>query len=174
LGLLAYTAGDYARALPMLEECLTQTARLPNGKQIAWAHYNLGKVLLDCGDLAQAADHFAESSRLWRERNEVLAVAYCQSGEANCLLRQGDFAQAVILYESTLVIYRQFEAQRAVAWTLWDLAQVAASKGDSDRSKGLLHESLAIFQRRNEAAGIACCVAALRGEWAPVREPLRQ
>ena len=82
-------------------------------------------------------------------------------------------AQAVALYETTLVVYRQFDAQRAVAWTLWNLAHAAAVAGDSGRMAALLHESMAIFQTRNEAAGIACCAAALRGEWA-VREPLRQ
>ena len=133
-------AGPHGRrlrtSLALLEECLALAARMPNGKLIAWTHYKLGQVLLDYGDLAQAADHFAESSRLWRERDEVLAVAYCQSGEANCLLRQGDVAQAVVLYESTLVIYRQFDAQRAVAWTLWNLAQRAAGAEDSSRGRG--------------------------------------
>ena len=104
----------------------------------------------------------------------MLAVAYRQSGEANCLFRQGDVAQAVALYETTLVVYRQFAAQRAVAWTLWNLAHAAAVVGDSGRVAALLHESMTIFQARNEKAGIACCAAALHGEWAPAREPLRQ
>jgi predicted ATPase/tetratricopeptide (TPR) repeat protein len=173
VGLLAHTAGDYERALVLLEENLARASRLPNGKQIAWAHYRLAQVLLDYGNPDRAADHYAESARLWSDRNEVLAVAYCRSGEANCLMRQGDMAQAVVLYESTLLIYRQFDVPRAVAWTLWNLAQAAAAAKDDDRVTSLLQESLAIFRARHDEQGIACCENALTGAWGLVREPVR-
>jgi len=129
---------------------------------------------LDSGDTTRAATHFGESARLWRERNEVLAVAYCQSGLANCLFRQGDIRQAKALYRATLGVYRQFAARRAEAWTLWNLAHIAAVEGHCDRIEPLLRASESHFRQRNEAAGIACCAAARCGEWAPAREPVRQ
>lgn len=174
LGLLAYTDGDYARALPLLEENLAVASHLPNGKLIAWANYWFGQVLLDSGDPARAVNHFAESARLWRERNEVLAVAYCQSGLANCLFRQGDIRQAKAIYRATLGVYRRFEVDRAEAWTLWNLAHTAAVEGHTNRIEPLLRASESCFRERNEAAGIACCAAARRGEWSPAREPVRQ
>ncbi len=174
LGLLAYTDGDYARALPLLEENLALAARLPNGKLVAWANYWFGQVLLDSGDTVRAADHFGESARLWRERNETLAVTYCQSGLANCLFQQGATRQARTVYRATLSVYRQFAARRAEAWTLWNLAHTAVVEGHSDRIEPLLRASETCFRQRNEAAGIVCCAAARRGEWCPAREPVRQ
>lgn len=173
LGLLAYAAGDFARALPLLEKNLAVAAGLPNGKLVAWANYRLGQVLLDGGDPAQAADYFDASARLWQERNEVLAVAYCRSGQANGLFRQGEIRQARALYRATLAVYRQFAAQRAEAWTLWNLAHTAAVEGHSARVEPLLRAAELCFGERKEAEGIACCAAARRGEWAPAREPVR-
>ncbi|MFN8465724.1 MAG: hypothetical protein U0X20_09250 [Caldilineaceae bacterium] len=173
LALLAYTANDYDKALALLEECLVMAARLPNGKQLAWQHYKSAQVYLDYGNLARATEHFAEGGRLWAERNEVLAVAFCQSGQANCLFRQGAFARAKELYETTLVIYRQFNAHRAIAWTLWNLAHVAAVAGSGSPIEALLGESLAVFRRHHDSAGIASCEAAMRGEWTQAREPIR-
>lgn len=148
-------------------------ARMPNGKQLAWQHYKSAQVYLDYGNLARAAEHFAESGRLWAERNEVLAVTYCQSGQANCLFRQGAIARANELYEITLVTYRKFSADRAIAWTLWNLAHVAAVAGNGSQIDALLAESLALFGSRHDSAGVASCEAAMRGEWALAREPIR-
>ncbi len=130
LGLLAYTDGDYARALPLLEENLAVATRLPNGKVIAWTNYRLGQILLDSGNPARAVSYFVESARLWSERNEVLAVAYCQSGLANCLFRQGNIRQAKAIYRTTLGIYRQFAARaaprpgRSGIWPIQPLSKV--------------------------------------------------
>lgn len=47
LGLLAYAAGNYAHALPLMEGCLVMAARLPNGSRYAvpraeaWTLWNL-------------------------------------------------------------------------------------------------------------------------------------
>ena len=103
-----------------------------------------------------------------------MVVAYCQSGLANCLFRQGDIRQAKALYRATLRIYRQFAARRAEGWILWNLAHTAALEGHSDRIEPLLRASETHFHQRNEAAGIACCAAARRSEWAQAREPVRQ
>ncbi len=174
LGLLAYAAGDYARAVPLLKKNLAVAAQLPNGKLIAWANYWFGQVLLDSGDPVRAATHFSESARLWRERNEILAVAYCQSGQANCLFQQGEIQQAKALYRATLRVYRRFAARRAESWTLWNLAHTAAVEGHPARVESLLCASELCFTERNEAAGIVCCSAARQGEWRPAREPVRQ
>lgn len=174
LALLADTAGDYGRALSLMEESLALAAQMPNGKLIAWLHYRLGFMLLDHDSVPQAAEHFAASARLWRERNELLAEAYCRSGEANCLFRQGAIGRARAVHLGVLDVYRRFDAQRAVAWTQWNLARVAAVEGDGGSVETLLQLSLAIFHERRDEQGIACCVAALRGEWEPMREPLRQ
>lgn len=174
LALLAYAAGEFASALAMLEENLTVAARLTNGKLIAWANYWLAQVLLDSGDPVRAAYHFGESARLWRERNEILAVAYCQSGQANALFQQGEIHQAKALYRASLAVYRRFAAQRAAAWTLWNLAHAGAVEGYAHRIDPLLGAAEFCFAERKEAAGLACCAAARRGEWAAAREPVRQ
>jgi predicted ATPase/transcriptional regulator with XRE-family HTH domain len=174
LGLLADTAGDYERALALIEECLALAVQMPNGKLIAWVHYRLAYLLMDRDNLSRAAEHFAASAQLWRERNEVLAVTYCQSGEANCLFRLGAVGRAKTIFQATLEIYRRFNDQRAVAWTQWNLACVAAVEGNGDIVQSSLVASLEIFRWRNDAQGIACCEAALQGEWGPMREPHRQ
>ena len=173
LGLLAYADGDYPRAVALLEKNLAVAGRMPNGKMIAWAHYWFGLVLLDSGDPERAGAHFGESARLWRERNEVLAVAYCQSGQANCHFRQGEIHQAKTLYRATLRVYRRFAVRRAEAWTLWNLAHTAAVEGFPVRAELLLRASEICFGERKEEKGIACCAAARRGEWYPPREPVR-
>ncbi len=173
LGLLAYSQGDFARALPLLEECVAMAAQLPNGKQLAWQHYRMGQVSLDSGNISGAAKHFSESGRLWHERGEVLATAYCQSGQANCLLRQGVMARAKALYESTLQIYQQFSASRGIAWSLWNLAHVAALTGDSRSAERLLTASLTSFHTYHDTEGIAACTSAMAGTWAAARQPLR-
>jgi hypothetical protein len=103
-----------------------------------------------------------------------LAVAYCESGIANCYFDQGLVTQARKLYQTTLDTYRRFDVQRAVAWTLWNLSHAAAAEGDDDCVASALRESLAIFQVRHDEQGIAACDAALRGMWGPSREPFRQ
>ena len=148
-------------------------AQLPNGKQLAWQHYRMGQVSLDSGNIARAADHFNESGRLWHERGEILAAAYCQSGQANCLLQQGAIERAKALYESTLQIYQQFSAYRGIAWSLWNLAHVAALTGDSRSAERLLTASLTSFHTYHDTEGIAACASAMAGTWAAARQPIR-
>ncbi|MFN8444160.1 MAG: helix-turn-helix domain-containing protein [Caldilineaceae bacterium] len=173
LGLLAHKDGDFARAQILLEECLTLSAQLPNGKQIAWQQYRMGQILLDSGNSTRAAEHFSESGRLWHERGETLAVAYCQSGQANCLFRQGAIARAQELYQATLEVYQHFAIDRAIAWSLWNLAHVAALNGEMPAVERLLDASLASFRTRHDTYGIAACESAMAGEWAAAREPIR-
>lgn len=174
LGMLEYAAGDLDAAKTAMTTVLETAQRLPNGKQLAWAHYKMGLIMLCDGDAQQGAAHYAESARLWAERNETLAVAYCESGVANCYFEQGLIAQALALYQATLDVYRRFDVQRAVAWSLWNVAHAAAAEGDDDCVASALQESLAIFQARHDEQGIAACMAALRGTWGPAREPFRQ
>lgn len=171
LGMLEYTAGNLDAAKTAMTAVLERAQRLPNGKQLAWAHYKLGQVLLAGDDARQGAAHFAASARLWADRKETLAVAYCESGIANCCFDQGLVTQARKLYQTTLDTYRRFAVAR---WTLWNLAHAAARTDDDDCATAYLQESLAIFQVRHDEQGIAACDAALCGTWAPAREPIRQ
>ena len=73
LGLLAYTAGDYARALPLLEESLALAARLPNGKQspghtTSWARCcsTMATWHVQPTTLPRAAGSGASATRCWR------------------------------------------------------------------------------------------------------------
>ncbi len=173
LALLAYSEGDFARALALLEEGLETATQLPNGKQLAWQQYRMGQVLLDSGHSVRAAEHFSESSRLWLERGEILAAAYCQSGQANCLLRQGVIEHAKELYQRTLEIYQRFSAYRGIAWSLWNLAHVAALTHDNSGAERLLSASLTSFHTHHDTEGIAACESAMAGTWAAARQPIR-
>ncbi|MCB0022442.1 MAG: helix-turn-helix domain-containing protein [Caldilinea sp.] len=174
LGMLEYTAGNLDAAQTAMSAVLATAQRLPNGKQLAWAYYKMGLIMLTVGDAQEGAAFYTESARLWADRKETLAVAYCESGIANCYFDQGLFAQARALYQATLDVFRRFDVQRAVAWSLWNVAHAAAAEGDDDCVASALQESLAIFQARRDEQGIASCMAALRGTWGPAREPFRQ
>ncbi|HRX02815.1 MAG TPA: hypothetical protein P5148_06685 [Anaerolineae bacterium] len=175
LALLILAAGDFERGLQLMAEGLRLAAELPNGKQLAWQHYHMADALLDHADAQRAAVHYAESARLWLDRGETLTAAYCRSGLANCLLRQGDLRRANALYLDTLVVYRQFDEPRCVAWTLYNLAFVMrATGGEPGHVEALLDESLACFARVHpERSGAAAIHAALAGDWAAPREPIR-
>ena len=161
--MLAYTAGDLEAAQDGDDRGACHRGAASQRQAACLVALQAGTDPADSGDALQGATHFAESARLWADRKETLAIAYCESGIANCYFDQGLIAQARALYQATLDVFRRFDVQRAVAWSLWNVAHAAAAEGDDDCVAPALQESLAIFQARHDEQGIACCEAALRG-----------
>ena len=129
LGHVARAKGDYAHAVALHEQCLSEFRALGNAHGSAWALYDLGLVARDRGAEGEARRYFTESRTLFREMTYDWAVAWASWNLGGLALQRGDVAEAASLYAEGLLLYQTSQDRRGIAQSLEGLAKVAAHRG---------------------------------------------
>jgi tetratricopeptide (TPR) repeat protein len=111
---------------------------------IATALNNLGNVAVFQGDLARAADAFAEALELFRAGGERGGVAVGLNNLGWVARKQGAVAQAETLHREALALAREQGDARVCAEGLEHLATTAGAAGQGARAARLLGAAVAV------------------------------
>jgi non-specific serine/threonine protein kinase len=167
-GYLAIRQGDYAAALPLLEESAAQWREFGDKPELARALHTLGEALYGQGEHVRAKALLEESRDLYRELGDISTVP----GESSTLPRvicsladiayaQADYARASALYEEGLTVARKYEHVHDTGYALRGLGHLARIQADYGRATGLLEESLELLVQLKDKRCPALCVEGL-------------
>ena len=140
LGAIAGDQGDFAHALPWLEEGLTLAREVGNPQELGFALYLFGQTLHRRGDLARARALLEESVAVYRNGGLMAglwaqALAYLGGVDEDL----GDAAQAGAIYREALSeLWVRIEDRGNVAFLMEGLASLAAKAGQSVRALQLI------------------------------------
>jgi non-specific serine/threonine protein kinase len=154
-GVLAALQGDYAAARALHERSLALYRELEDGRGIAEAQGNLGRVLLRQGEYAAARPLLEASLALQQELGNEPGVAGVLGTLGQLALREGDHAAARATFEARLALLREVGDTDGIADALEDLATVAGEQGDVARQTVLLEEALVLFREIGSTRGRA-------------------
>lgn len=155
---LAFTArnwGDYAAAVRVLEEDLTNALTVGNRRRIAYVHYGLGVIARDRGDYQRAQELYQESLDVFQEVEDMSGVALMLAGLSHVANSQGDMERAWTLGERSLRLYRELGESFFVGFCLRNLAVAARLRRDYERAARLFEEARAVLRGINVEGPLA-------------------
>src|SRR5579871_146038 len=170
LGLFWYGAGHLDEGLRWLRGLLaragdlddlsaaaeaTNPARQRSAAVRGKALHIAGWILLDRGEYARAAPLLERSIALYRQTEEVTALAETTNHLGVVLLRQGDAGRAETLFQEGLALYRQAGVPGGIAHTLRHLGWVAAERRQYSLAEAYFQESLALYRCLGDQGGVS-------------------
>ncbi|MCB0174323.1 MAG: tetratricopeptide repeat protein, partial [Anaerolineae bacterium] len=154
------SAGQYRRAIPLMEEALAQhRARGNRGSLgaggLGFSLYELGLVLREQGDFARAADLFDECVTFHRTLGDREGMGIALLGLGDVARDQGDIAPIRKYSQDSLTILRELGVQWAVGFALNNLAVAAYLEGDLPQALTLVNESITLYRAQQAEASLA-------------------
>lgn len=154
--------GDFAQAIPLLEQMLTITADL---KGQGLALQNLGSIAAQQGDYARARQHFLRSHQCFDRAGYTHGVAFVLNNFGRAALDHANARVAVPMLEDALGAARRVGDSDLEALVHRNLAEAAVALDDRDMAHGHLDAAERIFTAEGNRARMVECLR-LRGELA--------
>jgi predicted ATPase/DNA-binding XRE family transcriptional regulator len=161
LGTVAHERGDYQRALDHYRRSLAIKRSADEPRGVATALVNVGGLLKDLGESAEARDDLLEAHRLFVDLADPYRIAFTLALLAEAQLSLGDpgagesAAQAVRL--AIQIDHGQTRAMAELA-----LGDVAASRGDTDAASAAYQRALTLGPEPYERARVLERQASIR------------
>jgi len=160
-GVLAWSQGDYARAVTLCEAALALYRASGDTAGMALSLNYLGFVAADQGESGRATALLTESLHLYRRLSDVWGIAQTLGDLGVVAAQQGDFAEATRLLEESLPLRRALGNKRGIAVALSNLGNVAVDQGDYRRATALFEESVVLARELGNKKGIALSLNSL-------------
>ena len=123
--------------------------------EIASALNNLGVVVSDMSDYAEAIRLHRECLALRRELGDRVGIASSLINLATALVDQGDDTQTANLLGEALAISREFNDARRTGAVLTNLGAAARRAGKLDEERSYYRQALAVHQESGHRLGVA-------------------
>ena len=154
------SAGQYRRALPLLEEALAQHRALNNRDSmetggLGFSLFELAMILREMGDFARAADLLEECLTFHRALGDREGRGIALLGLSDIARDQGDIAQIRKYGEESLSLLRELGVQWAAGFALNNLALAAYRAGDLSQAFLLINESVTLYRSQQAEASLA-------------------
>jgi len=151
LGYIELHLGNTVEASQHLEQGAALARELNNLEVEGECELVLGKVALDCKNLAQARAHFLRSLQLCKEAGDTRDAARAQANLGHCDLLEGLLDVARPRLKSALQDFRRFEMREELLQSLEDHAFLAELDELPELSLSLLHAA----DQARDRAGLA-------------------
>jgi class 3 adenylate cyclase/tetratricopeptide (TPR) repeat protein len=155
LGALNRLRGDYAAALPWLQQARDIFTRFDDSAGLALTMIETGIVWWRQGEYASARRETEAGLALAREVADKTATALALNSLAGIALNQGDYQAARALYEESLALRRATGDKWGISISLNNLGIVANRQGDVVATRALWAESLALNRALGDKQGVA-------------------
>jgi predicted ATPase/DNA-binding XRE family transcriptional regulator len=153
-GLLAYSQGDYGRAVALAEQSLALHRQLGDKWGVAASLADLAPRARHQGDYKRAEALYEEGLTLYREAGDEDNIGWALMGLGLIAREQGDHGRAAALHEEGLTLFREVRDSNGVGWALIGLGELARDRGDARQATALFEESLALFRECSYTLGI--------------------
>lgn len=162
-GNLAWSQGDYARAMHLHEESLALRRELGDGAGVAISLSNLGAVAHQQGDYAAAAGFYGQALEAARQQGDRWGTAAVLGNLGFALMQQGEYDQAVALCEESLELWGALGDQDGASRVLNTLGLLALARGDFATAEDRQQASLRIARDLRQNENVAACLEGLAG-----------
>lgn len=136
LGMLAYFQGRWDEAVELYRKAGVCSERAGQPGHAAYTDCNVGEILSDQGQLAEAEAHLERARRVWTATKEPQGVAYANLLLGRTALRAGRYHAALPLLEEGMADLRRFGVDAYVGFARALIAEAECLAGDP--SRGLL------------------------------------
>ena len=143
LGVNAYFAGSWAKAVDFWERSKLQRDRTGDVVQSATAANNIGEILSDQGRLEPARVLFEEALAVWENASYPIGVGLATSNLGRLAARDGRLADALKLLATARDVYERIGAGDDVAETDSREAERLLRAGDPRAAADLAHDARA-------------------------------
>jgi predicted ATPase/DNA-binding NarL/FixJ family response regulator len=158
---LAIELGDSKRATWLANEGLRLAQQAEDDRVAGHAHYRLGMIARDNGDIAGAEAHFERALARYRECDDRVGIAGTLNNWGIATMFQGDLNRASAMLEESLALARKLGDTRGIRSAVGNLANVALNHGNPDRAALLLSEAEALARQANDPLHLALLDRAL-------------
>ncbi|MDQ3121608.1 MAG: tetratricopeptide repeat protein, partial [Actinomycetota bacterium] len=182
LGIVAYYAGDWEKALDLYERSRSLFGRIGDVTSMAMAANNIGEIKSDQGHLEEALQLFEDVQRICDAAGERTLSAIARSNLGRAAARARRLEEAAELLETALEVFREIHAASFVLETQARIAELDVLRGD--RAVASFQQAQSVLERTEDAAEMAALrAAALRlraaarlqaGDHAAARDDLEQ
>ena len=154
LGLPAMMRGDFGEALRWLRRMLRTESGEPPIPQEAWAHLNIARCHLYCGEMEECERHLD----LALERCQLFNLVG-QQGEAfeaygNLYRERGALTRAAEFYERAARAYEEAGIDQSRVELFEEQALLSLKAGDLARARGQIDRLIELRSARNDEAGV--------------------
>jgi non-specific serine/threonine protein kinase len=158
------TLGHNEAALHHAERLLDAAEESGDPAALGTAHLTLGYAWQDHGDIARAADAYAEAIKHWRgagghEAHALGAQAYL----ADCLIIQGDLEAGVPMLEDALTRLRQSDPPWFLVVVINLRGYAALRQGDLPSAARLFRETIDVARNLPHTQSLLSAMAGLAG-----------
>jgi non-specific serine/threonine protein kinase len=162
LGILAFENCDYEAAHASWKETLQIFRELNYEKGLAVSLSNNARLALNVGDFSKAEVLYSESLALSRRIGDKKSIAR-ELHDCGLLYCDNDYPRARALFEESLAISRTLGLKPGMAYTLTQLSGLACCQGRYQEARGLLNESLFLYEQldRAQSANAGVCLRSL-------------
>jgi predicted ATPase len=185
-GYLAVYQDDHAAARSHCERAATLAGELDLVHERAYALRMLALLAWREGDLARAAEQFAQALAAYRAIGDHQSYARAAISVANLSWMQGYREQAIAGYQDSLVLARSAGLKHELAMALQGLGHARLVEGERATAGNVLRESLAMFRELGDkpcgsgTLELCACLAVAEGraaqatQWFGVAETTRE
>lgn len=162
LGYVAVLQGDTAAALAALHECRDGAEHAGSAIAAAYAEHRIGCLALVTDDVPRAEKLLRSALERYREIGELNSnVLMGQVELAMALAFRGELTAAVELCEDVRRICEDHGERWALAYALYVLGYAAWTRGEAERARELLAESLDLDHRFHDLLGTVLSIELL-------------
>ncbi|MEU6993436.1 AAA family ATPase [Streptomyces sp. NPDC046465] len=162
LGYVAVLQGDTIAALAALHECRDGAERAGSAVAAAYAEHRIGCLALVTGDLPRAETLLRSALEQYRTIGELNSnVLMGQTELAMALAFRGELADAVELCEHVRLVCEDHGERWALAYALYVLGYAAWTRGEAERARELVAESLDLDHRFHDLLGTVLSIELL-------------
>lgn len=145
-----------ADALDLLTRALVLHRQQDSLHGEAWAHFQLGQLLLRMGDVPRTETELRTASDLFGRTRDARGQAWAMTQLARARIVAGDPSTAIDGLRQALAHHRDNEDARGEAWTGYYLGQALEETGNLDQAVRELERSRTMFSRMRDVYGLAC------------------
>ncbi|MEV7195688.1 AAA family ATPase [Streptomyces sp. NPDC093510] len=162
LGYVAVLQGDAVAALAALHECRDGAERTGSAIAAAYAEHRIGCLALVTDDLPRAETLLRSALEQYRKIGELNSnVLMGQAELAMALAFRGELGVAVELCEDVRRVCEDHGERWTLTYALYVLGYAAWTRGEAQKARELLVESLDLDHRFHDLLGTVLCIELL-------------
>lgn len=144
LGIVAWSAGDFERALSEYRQALTIFRALGDDAAVSLTLNSIGFSLLRLGRYAEAESTLAHAVAQHQSTDNTLLEAHARTGLGEAFQSTNRLDDARMQYQASFELRQAAGDLAGAGWALYRLARLAARAGNSGAAKGLAERALEI------------------------------
>ncbi len=153
MGAILRQRGQFALALPCLNQSLVLHREQNELSDAAWALYELAMLDREMGNFNQADGHAQEALTIFRDIGDAKGEAWMQMVLGEVSRGRGRYFEALEHFDLALASFRNVYSEEGIASTLRDCGTVHEALGNYGKALTYYEEALRIFNTLGQRSG---------------------